>query len=248
MKQHELEDLEKFITLDYAKKNNLWIVDFYTLGEKNLVGGHEHTLILNFQNKIIYKSNNLINSKYLITNVLEKVKVHNILFPETNYRIVGFTGIDNGKLRTPHIEVVLKQTYIPELTKAEPPEIKLFMESLGFTQTTPESYVNEKFLVFDLFPRNVLKNRQGNLYVVDAEFRYIKNLEELEEKNIKGITSKLEEGMNKMRASEIKEQTYLTEKHRKNSEQAIKYLNSIDYSQIDWDKEIERQKINAVDN
>jgi hypothetical protein len=61
MKQHELEDLEKFTTLDYAKKNNLWIANFYTLGEKVLVGGHEHTLVLNFQNKIVYKSNNLIN-------------------------------------------------------------------------------------------------------------------------------------------------------------------------------------------
>ena len=52
------------------------------------------------------------------------------------------------------------------------------MENIGFIQTTPESYVNDKYLVFDLFPRNVLKDNQGNLYVVDAEFRDIKKLEE----------------------------------------------------------------------
>ena len=65
MIQHKLEDLEKFTTLEFAKNNNLWIDDFYSLGDKSLVGGHEHTLVLSFEKKFVYKSNNLINSRYL---------------------------------------------------------------------------------------------------------------------------------------------------------------------------------------
>jgi len=251
MKQHELEDLEKFTTLQYAKENNLWIDDFYSLGDRTLVGGHEHTLVLDCQNKTVYKSNNLINSRYLITNVLEKVDIQNKLFPETYYIIIGFTGIDNGKTRPPHIEVVLKQDYIPNLDKAEPFEIKSFMGNLGFKQTTPESYVNDSYLVFDLFPRNVLKDKEGNMYVVDAEFKYIKNLQEVNSK--RGVEkekkiSKLEEGMNTIRVYELKKPNYLTEAHRKNSEGAIKNFNRINPSKIDWNKEVERQKRNARDD
>jgi len=249
MKQHELEDLEKFTTLEYAKENNLWIDDFYSLGDKSLVGGHEHTLVLSFEKKFVYKSNNLINSRYLISNVIEKVEIHSILFPETKYKIVGFTGIDNGESRTPNIEVVLKQIYFPNLTKSEPHEIKFFMENLGFRQTTPESYVNDEYLVFDLFPRNVLKDTHGNLYVVDAEFRDIKKLEnekhEIEKEN---KISSLEKALNSVKISELNIPTYLTKKHKINSENVINYTNNIDYSKVDWNKEIERQKLNAVNN
>ena len=249
MTQHELEDLEKFEALKYGKENDLWIEDFYALGNFGLVGGHEHTLVLNTTNKTVYKSNNLINSRYLVSNVIEKVQIHNKLFPETKYNIIGFTGIDNGESRTPHIEVVLKQTYIPNLIKAEPFDINLFMENIGFIQTTPESYVNDKYLVFDLFPRNVLKDNQGNLYVVDAEFRDIKKLEE-EKKGIyrNNKISNLEKALNSIKTSELKIPIYLTKEHKKNSENIMSYTNSIDYSKIDWNKEIERQRINAIDN
>jgi len=252
MTQNELEDFEKFETLKYGKENDLWIEDFYTLGNFGLVGGHEHTLVLNTTNKTVYKSNNLINSRYLVSNVIEKVQIHNKLFPETKYKIIGFTEIDNGESQTPQIEVVLKQTYIPNLIKAEPFEINLFMENISFRQTTPESYVNDNYLVFDLFPRNVLKDNKGNLYVVDAEFRDIKKLKEEEENNKEtdrnNKISSLGEALNSVKISDLNIPMYLTKEHKKNSENIIRYRDSIDYSKIDWNKEIERQKINAIDN
>jgi hypothetical protein len=58
MTQHELEDFEKVEALKYGKENDLWIEDFYALGNFGLVGGHEHTLVLNTTNKTVYKSNN----------------------------------------------------------------------------------------------------------------------------------------------------------------------------------------------
>lgn len=81
MTQNEIEDFEKFETLKYGKENDLWIEDFYALGNFGLVGGHEHTLVLNTTNKTVYKSNNLINSRYLVSNLIEKVQIHNKLFP-----------------------------------------------------------------------------------------------------------------------------------------------------------------------
>lgn len=248
MNSYRTEDLEKITTLEYAKKNNLWISNFQSLGDKILIGGNEHTLVLKFQNKTVYKSNNLINSRYLVTNVLEKVKIHNLLFPETRYKIIGFTGVENGK--TPHIEVVLEQMYIPNLIKAEPKEIDLFMERLDFNKTTPQSYVNDTYLVFDLFPRNVLKDTDGNLYIIDAEFRDIEKLQqENTEKEVekKEIIESLNKAMNSMNELELYKPTYLTKEHQKNSEEVLKYSKSINPSKIDWIKEVERQKTNAKD-
>lgn len=170
MNIHKKEDLEKVEALKFAKENNLWIEDFYTLGTQKLEGGHEHILTLDEKNSIVYKSNNLLNSKNSISNLFKSVEIHNLLFPFTAYEFVGFTGIDNGENRVPYIEVIFKQKYIPETTKAQEDEIKSYMESLGFEQRTPESYYNGEFLVYDLYPRNVLKDSNRTIYVVDAEF------------------------------------------------------------------------------
>jgi hypothetical protein len=56
-----------------------------------------------------------------------------------------------------------------------------------------------------------------------------------------------QEYLNKKKSQQQSKHQYLTEAHRKNSEAAMKYLNSLDPSKIDWEKEIERQKRNARD-
>ncbi|WP_282136016.1 hypothetical protein [Seonamhaeicola maritimus] len=170
MTKQEIEDLERVIACNFADANQLWIDDFFSLGNYKLKGGHENTLVLDEEKLIVYKSNNLMNTKYLISNLVEKVFIHNELFPETGYEIIGFTGLKNHGNRTPYIEVVLKQDYIPGLVKSSFEEISVFMESLGFKQITIESYRNDKYVVYDLYPRNVLKDEKGTIFVVDAEF------------------------------------------------------------------------------
>ena len=88
---HQQEDVEKSFIFKYAKANNLWIEDFYSLGTPTNAGGYENTLALNETSGFLYKSNNLFNAKFLISNLLEQIRLHNELFPETSYEIVGFT-------------------------------------------------------------------------------------------------------------------------------------------------------------
>lgn len=170
MTQYERQDIEKILAFELAKENELWIENLYSLGNTYLVGGHENTLVLNEDTCEVFKSNNLANSKNLISNLFESITIHNRIFPDTAYEFVGFTGIDNGSSKPPYIEVVFKQRFIPGTTKAEPDEIKSFMEALGFEQRTPVSYYNGKYLISDLHPRNVLKDAYCNIFVVDAEF------------------------------------------------------------------------------
>jgi len=164
---HEQEDIEKRIAFDFAIQHNLWIDDLYTLGKPTHAGGYENTLALNDVTGFLFKSNNLFNAKFLISNLLEQIGLHNELFPETYYELVGFTGFDNGIERAPYIEVILKQIYVDNVIQASEQEILNFMTVLGFEKMGDAVFMNEKYVVADLYPRNVLKDEHGFIYVVD---------------------------------------------------------------------------------
>ncbi|MDR1456425.1 MAG: hypothetical protein LBJ01_12295, partial [Tannerella sp.] len=163
----EREDAEKQIAFDYAKEKGLWIDDLYSLGRPHQGGGNENTLIYNADEGVIYKSNNLFNSQNSISQLLESIGKHNELFPETRYELVGFTGIDGGANRAPYVEPVLKQDYVVDAEQASAREISDYMQSLGFEQVNDHTFTDGKYTVSDLRPRNVLKDKNGTVYVVD---------------------------------------------------------------------------------
>jgi hypothetical protein len=167
LSQREINDLEKRIVFEYAKEKALWVKDLYSLGDPLPGGGNENTLAINKNTGALYKSNNLFNSKDSISTLLEQIKVHNLLFPHTKYEIAGFTGIDNGESRPPYIEVILKQEYIPNATEATPQEIADYMNDIGFEQLDNHRFTNGQYTISDLRPRNVLKDDNGIIYVVD---------------------------------------------------------------------------------
>jgi hypothetical protein len=103
------QDIEKLTAFEIAKENNLWIDDIYSLGEP-FDSGNENTVLLNESEGVVYKSNNLMNVFGSISILLDTIDVHNRIFLETSYEIVGFTGFEN-KNRAPYIEVILKQLF-----------------------------------------------------------------------------------------------------------------------------------------
>lgn len=100
-------------------------------------------------------------------NSFKKIKIHNLLFPETKYDFIGFTGIDIGNHRPPHIEVIIKQDFVKDAVQASPCEIIEFMNSLDFKKINNTTFSNGQYIVADLYPRNVLKDNNGIIYVVD---------------------------------------------------------------------------------
>ena len=92
------------------------------------------------------------------------------IFPQTGYELYGFTGFGNG-----NVYPVLRQNYIFGAEYATPIEIDTYMSALNFEKADEASFTNGKIIVSDLYPRNVLKDGDGDLYVVDAEFRKVSN-------------------------------------------------------------------------
>ena len=151
----------------FAKNNNLWIPlsDIFDLGVPG-PSGNENELYVS--NNLIYKVNNLLNSGSILSH-FDKMTWHNTLFYETAYSFHAFTGID-GRTIMP----VFVQRLVKDALPATSIEIDTYMAALGFSKMESEGrFSNQDYEVWDLFPRNVLKDLDGDIYIVDAEIKRV---------------------------------------------------------------------------
>ena len=69
---------------------------------------------------------------------------------------------------------ILKQQLIKNAHPATQIMIDTYMAALGFEKTTSVGrFCNKDYEVWDLVPRNVLVDTQGDIFVVDAEIKHI---------------------------------------------------------------------------
>ncbi len=96
--------------------------------------------------------NNLIHTGSFY-KLFKRLLIHNSLFPQTAYFLVGFTGYEG---RT--IYPLLSQVYIENAKPAEPSEIKKYMMASGALVLLMIGHMREMVIVIsDLKPKNVLK-------------------------------------------------------------------------------------------
>ena len=156
-------EIEQHAAEQYAKSAGIWIPmdDIFDLGIPGPSGNENDTYVAK---DTIYKVNNLLNSGG-ICKLLDKILLHNQLFPNTAYRFHGFTGYD-GRTVMP----VLEQERICESQPATQIMIDTYMAALGFERDGEIGrFKNDKYRVWDVVPRNVLVDKDGDMYVIDAE-------------------------------------------------------------------------------
>ena len=151
-----------------AKEDGLWIdfVDISSLGTP-LPSGVENDVYLSADGNFVYKVNNLMTSKNIL-RLFDRLLLHNAVFPQTAYQLQGFTGFGNGS-----VYPVIRQDFIVYDREATPIEIDTYMSALRFDKIEEAKYANGAIEVSDLHPRNVLRDIDGDIFVVDAEFRKI---------------------------------------------------------------------------
>ena len=158
-------EIEQRVAEQYAKSMGMWIPmdEVFDLGEPGPSGNENDTYV---SGSIIYKVNNLLNSGGII-NLLNKIILHNLLFPNTAYRFHGFAGYDGRSIMP-----VLTQRRVRNARPATQIMIDTYMSALGFTKEKDKGrYANGTYLVWDVVPRNVLVDADGDMYVVDAEIK-----------------------------------------------------------------------------
>ena len=160
-------EVEQRAAEQMAKAGGYWIpmMDIFDLGVPGPSGNENDTYVAD---NIIYKVNNLLNSGS-IAALLKKILMHNLLFPDTAYSFYGFAGFDG---RT--VQPVITQPRIADAHPATQIMIDTYMAALGFEKTTQEGrFSNGAYEVWDLVPRNVLVDEDGDIFVVDAEIKHI---------------------------------------------------------------------------
>ena len=149
----------------FAKEYGLWIPmeHVFDLGTPGPSGNENDTYV---SNDVIYKVNNLLNSGSIIS-LFEKVRIHNEIFPDTFYQLHAFTGFD-GRTIMP----ILRQDLVKDAEPTPQIAIDTYMAALGFNrEDVVGRYSNTDYIVWDLIPRNVLRDRDGDIFVVDAEIK-----------------------------------------------------------------------------
>ena len=148
-----------------AKAGSYWIpmMQVFDLGVPGPSGNENDTYVAD---DAVYKVNNLLNSGSIVA-LLEKVLMHNLLFPDTAYQFHGFVGFDG---RT--VQPVLRQVRIANATPATQIMIDTYMAALGFEKADSVGrFSNGRYIVWDVIPRNVLVDAEGDIFVVDAEIK-----------------------------------------------------------------------------
>ena len=149
----------------YAKEKGIWLPmgEVFALGVPGPSGNENDTYV---SNDLIYKVNNLLNSGS-IAKLLEKAAMHNDLFYDTAYSFYAFTGFD-GRTVMP----VLRQRLVKNARPATSIEIETYMAAIGFCKIAADGrFSSIVYEVWDLLPRNVLKDDDGDLFVIDAEIK-----------------------------------------------------------------------------
>ena len=158
-------ETEQRVVEVFAKEKGLWLpIDkVFELGTPGPSGNENDTYV---SDDIIYKVNNLLNSGSIL-RLLDKVRMHNEIFPDTYYQLHAFTGFD-GRTIMP----ILKQDLVKEAEPTPQIAIDTYMAALGFNRDeTIGRYSNSIYTVWDLIPRNVLRDCDGDIFVVDAEIK-----------------------------------------------------------------------------
>ena len=135
----------------------------FDLGTPGPSGNENDTYV---SDDTVYKVNNLLNSGSIL-RLFDKVRMHNELFPFAFYRFYAFTGFD-GRTIMP----ILSQDLVKDAAPTPQIAIDTYMAALGFNrEDSVGRYSNAIYTVWDLIPRNVLRDRDGDIFVVDAEIK-----------------------------------------------------------------------------
>ena len=101
-----------------------------------------------------------LDSNYTPMDFLnDRISLHNALFPETKYTLLGFMKTRYG------LRFVVEQPFIDGI-EVPLDEVKNYMASLGFLNNIGNYYWNDYHVVGDLHSRNIMKVG-GKYYVID---------------------------------------------------------------------------------
>jgi len=157
-KQQEEEKLIQFID-----EYNFWHTQ--AISENNKIGeGSEQKVFYDYNKGTVLKTNDSIFFEYW-EDYLNNLLIHNYLFPDTAYTLLGFKKIDAI------LYAVVEQQHIIRTKDIDLENVKTFLLRNGFENTRRNDYYNKDLgiILEDLHDENVINSNEV-LFFIDTVF------------------------------------------------------------------------------
>lgn len=117
---------------------------------------------------------------------LDRISLHNALFPETRLVIIGFGRTTDGDFK-----IIAEQPFIAG-TRVTDDEIAAFMRNMGFELRNPRNWTYSTPYIYlsDMHDENVIKSATGTIFVIDCDIRI--NTPELRQGGVRQLTTEIE--------------------------------------------------------
>jgi len=163
LSMHEIKEKQELLLEIYAKHEKIWFdyekeIELTWEGvegrggqEAEVYKGNEH-----FLRKVIDYYQNSDTPLEFLDN---RIAIHNLLFPDTKYELLGFTKRKN------RFKFIVSQPFIAGRNYRKEDNFCDYMENLGYEQIDDTTYYNNHFIISDLHEANVLKIEKGFAFV-----------------------------------------------------------------------------------
>jgi len=149
-----------------AEESDTWL-DFIPAGSQYLTRGGESLVYLSLDNRHVIKCN---DATYYAswTEYFNSLIIHNLLFPTTEYVLLGFTSVGI------HLFAVVEQRYV-QGEQADLADIRELLRFNGFENIKRQDYYNSELglLLEDMHDENVIA-KDGLLFFIDTVFYIMK--------------------------------------------------------------------------
>ena len=162
------QPIQERIIENWAKATGIWHNNLDTIKGKVLFAqGGEAKVFAKDGDRNVTK---ILSTEYFITPqfALDRITLHNTLFPEAPLEIKGFGRDSQG-----NFQFLVEQPFI-QGEPATQEEIDNFITKAGFRKSKKDkgnTFITDDLYVSDLHDENVIKTPKGNLVVIDADLR-----------------------------------------------------------------------------
>jgi hypothetical protein len=151
---------------DYAKEQGIW-KDLKSYGEPQAIGAESYVWFDEKSKKVTKAIGTDIQNG--LDNLLDRITIHNTLFPATKMEVVGF-----AKDKLGDFYVIVEQPFI-KAEQSNSAEVRNYFKELGFKESDAYDlaeieYTNEDTVLTDMHLGNVLKSTEGTIEVIDGLF------------------------------------------------------------------------------
>jgi 8-oxo-dGTP pyrophosphatase MutT (NUDIX family) len=149
----------------YAKAVGIWVDHKDIQNNWSKLGRGEEAIVYRDDEEYVKK---VFDYKLFSMSPLEfldnRISLHNHLFPDTHYELIGFT-----KDPARGLCFIVKQAFIDNTVNTPITDIAVEMAEMGFELVDGiKTYANDNYVVEDLHSANVKRDKDGRLFFIDT--------------------------------------------------------------------------------